>query len=217
MKAFVIAIPNHEKSQAAADRCIASGKKYGVEIERFDAITPSTHDIYEICQRLNISTKGFVGNYSKLDNVISCFLSHFTLWQSCNNNNTPYMIFEHDAIIDAPLPQVLPNYVGTFGTPSFGRYRTPTTLGWGKLTSKSYFPGAHAYIVTPKGADMLCKQASIKARPTDVFLTLRTFNWLQEYYPWCATVHDTFSTVQKMKGCTAKHNFNSNYEYLKDS
>jgi hypothetical protein len=216
MKAFVIAIPNHEKSQEAADRCIESGKRYGIEISKFDAITPDTHDIYEICERLGISTKGFLGNnYSKLDNVISCFLSHFTLWKSCVNNNTPYVIFEHDVVIDGPIPP-LPKFVGTFGKPSFGKFNTPTTLGWGKLTSKRYFPGAHAYMVTPIGAHMLCNEALVDAKPTDVFLDIRKFIWLEEYYPWSATVHDSFSTVQKIAGCMAKHNFNSEYEFLEE-
>lgn len=217
MKYFVIAIPNHEGSQRNADRCIESGKRYGVDIQKFDAITPETHDVEAIFKQQGISTSNFSSKYSKWENVLSCFMSHYTLWLSCVNNKTDsYTIFEHDAVINAPLPPKPPMFVGTFGKPSYGKFTTPTHLGWGELTSKSYFPGAHAYAVTPIGAHMLVQGAKEKACTPDLFLDKRRFSWLQEYYPWCAYADDSFSTVQKVQGCLAKHNFNSEFSYLEE-
>ena len=40
MRAFVITIINNEKSVEAAERCISSGIKNGVNIEKFEAYTP---------------------------------------------------------------------------------------------------------------------------------------------------------------------------------
>ena len=214
MKYFVITIPHHEGSQTNADRCIESGKRYGIDIEKFDAITPETHDVEAIFDRMGIPTTRFNSRYSKLENVLSCFMSHYTLWLSCVNHNEPYTIFEHDAVINAPLPPSPPMFVGSFGRPSYGKFRTPSHMGWGPLQSKLYFPGAHAYTVTPAGAHMLCEQAKVDACATDVFLSKRTFPMLEEYYPWCAYAEDSFSTVQKLQGCLVKHNFNSEFEHL---
>lgn len=215
MKYFVIAIPHHEGSQAGADRCIESGKRYGIDIQKFDAITPDTHDIEAIFKQQGITTSNFVTKFSKWENVLACFMSHYTLWMSCVNHKTePYTIFEHDAVINAALPPKPPMFVGTFGKPSYGRFATPTHLGWGELTSKKHFPGAHAYTITPIGAHMLIQAAKDKACTPDIFLSKHRFSWLQEYYPWSAYVDDSFSTVQKIEGCLAKHNFNSEFEYL---
>jgi GR25 family glycosyltransferase involved in LPS biosynthesis len=80
--------------------------------------------------------------------------------------------------------------------------------------SKRYFPGAHAYQVNPTGAQKLIDQARVYARPTDVFLNIDTFPWLQEYYPWPVEARDTFTTIQKTEGCLAKHNYNDSYKII---
>ena len=98
--------------------------------------------------------------------------------------------------------------------PSYGNYNTPTTLGVQPLVHKPYFGGAHAYIVSPDGAKLLIEKAKTDAGPTDVFLNVHNFPWLQEYYPWIAEAKDSFTTIQKEKGCLAKHNYNENYEIL---
>lgn len=215
MKYFVITIPHHKGSQENAKRCIESGKRYGIDIQTFDAITPETHDVEGIFRQQGISTSNFSTKYSRWENVLACFLSHYTLWMSCVNNKTEaYTIFEHDAVINSPLPSKPPMFVGTFGKPSYGKYITPSHLGWGSLTSKPYFPGAHAYTVTTMGAKMLVEAAKEEACTPDLFLNRRRFPWLQEFYPWCAYVDDSFSTIQKVEGCLAKHNFSSEFEYL---
>jgi hypothetical protein len=80
--------------------------------------------------------------------------------------------------------------------------------------SKPYFPGAHAYIVTPMGAKLLVKRARKEAMTPDVYLHISRFSWLQEYYPYCAYADDRFTTIQHKRGCSAKHNNSENYEIL---
>lgn len=48
MKHYVITIEDNPKSVEAAERCIASGKKFGLEIEKFAATTPSNTDIHAL-------------------------------------------------------------------------------------------------------------------------------------------------------------------------
>jgi GR25 family glycosyltransferase involved in LPS biosynthesis len=86
------------------------------------------------------------------------------------------------------------------------------------LTSKPYFPGAHAYMLKPAGAKLMVEQAAYYAGATDVFLQLSVFPWLQEYYPWPVIAKDSFTTIQNETGCQAKHSYVKNkakYEFLK--
>ena len=100
------------------------------------------------------------------------------------------------------------------GKPSYGKFNTPPLLGVNALTSKRYFPGAHAYRINPAGAARLLVQAKLYARPTDVFLNLDALEWLQEYYPWPVEARDSFTTIQKTEGCLAKHNYDDKYKIL---
>lgn len=210
MKAFVITIKGHEKSEQVADRCIQTAKDFGLNVVKFDAITPAD-DITSICAREVIPMNRFVGQYSRLENSVSAFLSHYSLWKKCVQQNEPFVIFEHDAVVNNPIPTTLPKYVGNIGKPSYGKFVTPSN-GWEKLTSKPYFPGAHAYIVTPQGAKLLIDAAPFNAMTTDIYLSLSRFDWLEEYYPWSAEAQDTFTTIQNVTGCLAKHNYDSNYD-----
>jgi len=210
MKAFVITIKDHEKSEQVADRCIQSAKDYGLDVVKFDAITPKD-DILDICNREVIAISRFQGVYSRLENSLSAFLSHYSLWKNCVQQKEPFIIFEHDAVVNSPIPKTLPKYVGNIGKPSYGKFNIPSS-GWGRLTSKPYFPGAHAYIVTPEGAQRLIDAAPLHAMTTDVYLSRERFDWLEEHYPWSAEAQDTFTTIQNFTGCLAKHNYDSNYQ-----
>ena len=80
----------------------------------------------------------------------------------------------------------------------------PNFLGSGPLVQKRYFGGAHGYIVSPSGAKELLKKAETNAGPTDTFLNLDNFPFLQEHNPWLVEARDTFTTIQNERGCRAK-------------
>ena len=104
MKSFVITIMNNERSVQVADRCINSGKKFGIDIEKFSAVTPSTHDPEKYAESLDIPTDGFKEIYSRYENCLSAFLSHYLLWEKCVNLNEQLLILEHDAVIVNNVP-----------------------------------------------------------------------------------------------------------------
>jgi hypothetical protein len=58
------------------------------------------------------------------------------------------------------------------------------------------------------------ENAPMYAKPTDVYLNLDTFPWLQEYYPFVAEAQDSFTTIQVEEGCLAKHNWKEGYEII---
>lgn len=215
MKNYVITILENNKSNKAADYCIESALYCGLEVEKFSAITPQNTKIYEVLFQQGISAEGFKEVYSRTDNCIAAFLSHYSLWKLSVETKQEVTIFEHDAVVTNTIPEFI-NYKHciSFGKPSYGKFNTPSDIGVNRLTSKKYFPGAHAYRIKPTGAKKLIEQAKIRARPTDVFLNIDTFPWLEEYYPWPVEARDSFTTIQKEQGCLAKHNYGKNYEII---
>lgn len=213
MKNYVITIMDNEQSVKVADRCIESGKKFGLSIEKFKAFTPDDNP-EKLLLNYGISPNGFKEKYSRFERCMAAFLSHFSLWKKCLEENEPYIIFEHDAIIVNNIPTVFRNIAVSLGKPSYGKYQNPNFLGEGPLTSKKYFPGAHAYYITPGAALCFINKAREKAGPTDVFLHTDNFPFLSEYYPWPVEAKDTFTTIQNENGCLAKHNYGAKYEII---
>lgn len=201
MKSYVITIMDEPKSVKAAERCIKSCPG----TLKFPAVTPKDNPD-KIFEKEGLIKQYFVDKFSFRENCMSAFLSHYSLWKKCIEENEEYQIFEHDAVVVNNLPRVI-NYDKciSLGHPSYGQWRYPPYLGVNPLTSKNYFPGAHAYRVKPEGAKMFVEKAKTLAGPTDVFLRTLYFPWLQEYYPWPAEARDSFTTIQKEKGCEAKH------------
>jgi len=213
MKAFVITILENKQSVESANRCIESGKRHGLEIEKFDAITPADNPV-ELLQTRGIDPIQFDEKYSRNENCIAAFLSHYALWEKCSKGKENFVIFEHDAVMIDRIPPAFPNYVMNLGHPSYGKWNTPKMLGINPLTTKRYFPGAHAYMVTPAGGRLLVENAPMYAKPTDVYLNKTVFPWLQEWYPFIAEARDEFTTIQVEAGCLAKHNWKEGYEII---
>lgn len=215
MKAFVITIKDLPQSVKAAERCIASAAKQDLHVEMFDAYTPHNCDLKQVMNKLKIIPQGLQEKFSRPANATAAFISHFRLWQKCIDSNEETLIFEHDAVVVDKIPSVVYQGCISFGKPSYGRFNTPPLLGVNKLTSKRYFPGAHAYLVKPQAAEIFVEQGRLFARPTDVFLNIDTFPFLQEYYPWPVECRDTFTTIQNQRGCLAKHSYQKDPKQFK--
>lgn len=212
MRNYVITIMDNEKSFDAATRCINSGAKHGSKIEMWKATTPKDAP-QAIAKREGIRTDGFDEVYSRFENCLSAFLSHYSLWKECIRINQPVTIFEHDAVLQDAIPNRPFLGVLNIGEPSYGKFSQPRHIGVGPLTTKKYLPGAHAYQVTPRGAKTLVATAQDnRARPTDVYINVDLFPWIQEYYPFVAKADDSFTTIQVERGCIAKHNYNEDYK-----
>lgn len=214
MKAFVITITDNKRSIDAATSCIISAQKYRLNVMTHPAVTPRDPDFIAKVAEKKIRTNAFTDEYSRPNNAIAAFLSHMSLWEKCVELGVPVVIFEHDAIMTSQLPNSM-SFDGclTFGKPSYGKFNTPN-FGITKLSQKPYFGGAHAYIVNPRGAQMLLDKVASHSQPADIFLNRETFPFLQELYPWCAEVKDSFTTIQSVNGCRAKHNWDTNFEII---
>jgi GR25 family glycosyltransferase involved in LPS biosynthesis len=213
MKAYVITIQDHDQSMQASRRCIESAKKYGIDVKMFPGYTPES-DLEAIVAVKGIPTKNFKEIYSRYERCLAAFLSHHQLWEYCVEANEDFLILEHDAVFVNGIPNIIKHPIVSLGKPSYGKYKTPNTLGEGPLMSKQYFPGAHAYYITPPGALDLVNKAKQYAGPTDIFIHLDNFPYLQEVYPWPVEAKDNFTTIQNRNGCIAKHNYGETYEIL---
>ena len=213
MQGYVITISTLEQSVQAAERCIRSATRVGFTVDKFEASTPAD-DPSAYLAKEGVSTEGFKEVYSRFENCVAAFTSHYRLWKKAVEDNETLLILEHDAYFLDAIPNITFADILSFGHPSYGKWVTPSTLGKSKLISKQYLPGAHAYAVTPRGASKLIAKAKECASPTDVFISNKNFDCVEEYYPWPVEARDSFSTIQKTQGCLAKHNYNETYELL---
>ena len=121
MKAFVITIEDNERSVKYAQRCIESGKKHGLEIKQFNAFTPKDNPEKFLKSR-GINPNRFKEKYSRPENCMSAFISHYSCWEISRDMNETVVIFEHDALITGQVPvDVEFDKVMTFSKPSYGK------------------------------------------------------------------------------------------------
>jgi hypothetical protein len=214
MKAFVITITENPQSVEAADRCVESAAKFGIQVTKHKANTPHNIDIHQFFRENSINDRYFHEEYSRLENCMAEFSSHYTLWKECIKANTPFLILEHDAFFVDKLPVVTRGHIVNFGKPSYGNFKIPNFVGESKMFSKDYLPGAHAYKITPVAASELVMRSTFDAGPTDLYIHNGRFPFITEYYPWPVEVRETFTTIQRKMGCYAKHQYSNEYEVI---
>lgn len=205
MIAKVITILDLPQSVTSARRCIESAKAFGLTMEMHPATTPADNPA-EVFAALGWPTGKFTNNrFSRPLPCMAAFLSHSELWAECLASNRQMIVCEHDAAMVRELPDLA--HVGlvvNLGAPSFGTFKTPAA-GIGPLVSKPFFPGAHAYLVTPEGAVQLLARAKTEAEATDVFLSLKRFPFLREAFPHPFVCRDDFSSIQGPLGIQGRH------------
>lgn len=208
MKGYVGTVMQIPQSVEVANRCIESGKKFGVDVK----LVPAVHKSYALSEleHMGIKMSTFEQSYSDVGAVIGNFITQFKIWRTIYESEQPGIVLEHDAVFVAPIP-ALEGDIINLGKPSYGRFNTKDKPGVYPMFSKDggYIPGAHGYYVTPKGARQLVETAQrIGAAPVDIYLNKTNFPDIKELYPWVIEAQDSFSTIQKELGCKAKHNYN---------
>ena len=123
MKAYIITLLENEGSVAAANRCIDSHTKLGIDFPieiygatranqvettfkflQFDWTYPWDTPKTELKYGLKLSPYNTVNR----ENRMACFLSHYGLWMKCVSRNEPILILEHDAIF---VRRLNPEYI----------------------------------------------------------------------------------------------------------
>ena len=215
MKAYIVYLPNIPESIASARRGAESAREFG--------LTPMLQagvwrdEAREVMEAAGLRAGAFDQRYSNPDAVIGNFMSQYALWQEVAHSDAPAIIMEHDAVVVAPIPEMpkAAQFV-TLGRPSFGRVPTARVAGIYPLYSRrTHLPGAHGYYLTPSFASQLVSMAKRKGvEPVDVFISPLRFLGIMEAAPWPIEAHDWFTTIQKRRGCVAKHNYCADYKIL---
>lgn len=213
MKGYVVTLFNLPQSIEVANRCVKTAKKFDIDVELFPAVykdiarQEATND--------NIKLGKWNPIYSDDEAVIGNLVSQHRIWTKIANGTEPGIVLEHDAVFVSEVPDLEgKGDIINLGKPSHCRIRHHNEPGIRKMV-QSYLQGAHGYYLTPKGASaLLAKVKQIGAMPCDLFICKRHFPNIQEAYPWPIEAHDTFTTIQKERGCIQKHSYNDDYEIL---
>ena len=215
MKGYVVTLMNLPESVAVANRCAATGNRFGVDVTLFPAVFKDI--ALDELEKEGLKLSKWDESFSNVPAVIGNFVTQYRIWKTIIESKEPGIVLEHDAVFTAPVPDL--NGKGdiiNLGKPSYGNYHSKTNAGVYPLFSKSgYVPGAHGILITPTGALELINIAKqLGAAPCDLFINNTNFPNIKEIYPWVIEAKDEFSTIQKTKGCAAKHNYNKNYKIL---
>jgi GR25 family glycosyltransferase involved in LPS biosynthesis len=170
MKFKIIRLKNNTISEKHAVECIEQAKTFGIDVEYFDAINGLEYQQH--LDKLNLKPKykfkkGRAGVYG-------CFLSHYYLWQTCVNDNVPYLILEHDGYFIKPLPSdALDHFADVLKLDgldpyskhyqdelenekdlnlTYKKYYNPSAKFLHKNETGNYMKGAYGYIIKPHAA-----------------------------------------------------------------
>lgn len=215
MKGYVVTLKKLPESVKVAKRCIRSGDEFGVDVKMFPAVDKS-NSLDEL-KREKLVVANYDTSFSNIGAVMGNFVTQYRIWKRIKESGEPGIVFEHDAVVVASIPNLTgKGDIINLGKPSYGRFNTKSKPGVYPLYSKNgYLPGAHSYYVTPRGAQSLINKAKkIGASPCDIFLNTTNFPSIKEVYPWPVEAHDKFTTIQTVKGCHAKHNFNKDFRII---
>jgi len=213
MKACIVTLFELPESVAVAERAHQSALAHGLAPEKYPGV-------WRVNARAELAAEGlsigkFDESWSNTDAAMGNFVAQYRIWKLIERNG-PGLIMEHDSVVVAPIPDLTGHGdIITLAKPSFGKLRKPLHPGFYPLfSSGDKIPGAHGYYLTPAGASALVSMAKRKgAIPVDKFICPQRFA-ITEYYPWPIEAHDSFTTVQKAKGCLSKHNYGPEYKIL---
>lgn len=216
MKGFCIYIRGLPESEQMAKRCVDSGRSHDMGISYFEAT--HRYEAFGIAASLGIATRSYDYLDTKADRSLretqaGCFLSHFRLWQKCVNLGEAICIFEHDAVLNTPIPRsefqhVLNLQDSIWNDPTWRFYHkvnerlrdlsvTNETPAAGVTKAKFLcLPSACAYAITPSGASKLMTTARKEgALPVDLFVN-KTVVDIRDLLPSPVTGrHQHYSTV----------------------
>lgn len=215
INAYVIRLKGIESSERLARECIVSGNHFGIKINEYDGIYGENeiekfHKIYNIRPWKTKMKKRRIG-------VKGCFLSHYSLWLDCANNNIPIIIFEHDAYMLRALPDnILENFQEFLMLDPYNKmknnYKDQHT-DTSKVSIEEYFNedvspkygvidqytmGLQAYIIKPVAAKKLIKYVKEHGYlPADIQCNKGILN-IETIYPSIAAINPKFWGNKKL-------------------
>jgi GR25 family glycosyltransferase involved in LPS biosynthesis len=157
-----------------AKECKDQAEMFGINAEYFEAINGKDaerhYNLTGVPRPAKALKKGRIG-------VLGCFFSHYYLWQTCIQQDIPYLILEHDGYMIREIPNNICNqftdvlkldrcdpFSSTYNDVieeekskpfSIEKYVNPSPKAIHKIGTGNYFKGAYSYIIKPSGARKL--------------------------------------------------------------
>lgn len=232
MKAYAIVIRNHSISEQAFSRLIESSKNVGNDftIERFDAIIPDHVDSFMKEYELEWTWPWSGTKYDEKTKIrmhaygtanpkrrIACALSHFTLWKKCKQQESPFLILEHDSLFIKKLEYdyIVESDYGAIGlndprnaTRKAGTFHDVVERSQEKLVPcpvidrmevAQGIAGNSAYIIKPFAAKELIEKVYEHGMwPNDAIMC-------QQIVPWLAVTKTYYTKVQGTTSTTSSN------------
>ena len=217
LPAFVIAIPDHQASQTAADICITSIHATGSALApvKWPAVTPDTLEACEwrwpAKKKITCAHTGLMLTAYKNRDVqarIACAQSHYQLWKKCVDMDEIICILEHDAVFTHRFDMAdfeggamaLNDPAGaTFRAQEYDQSLIPGVNAVPWITDRIIpqgLPGNSAYVIKPWAAQQLIDaQGRIGWWPNDAIMCRQLFDWLRVVKPYYTRVQGLASTT----------------------
>tara|TARA_Y100000389_G_scaffold65541_1_gene61619 strand:- start:4309 stop:4992 length:684 start_codon:yes stop_codon:yes gene_type:complete len=226
MKARIIRLDKNEHSCQMAKECYDQAVLHGLSPSYFKAIDGNDAELHYKSSSVFARRKMKKGRLG----VIGCFFSHYYLWQECVQNNTPFVILEHDGYMLKPLPENIldtfedvlkldrcdpfsNNYNNTlaeetdmpFAVEKYTNLHNKNPI---KIGTGNYFKGAYAYIIKPVGAKKIIDWISENGHvPADQQIG----DWIvntQTTVPSLARLHPFYAIGSNIKQASLTRNLN---------
>ena len=203
-------------------RCIETGVEFGVDVEKFQAVSGARGERVMAAHGLkwtwakgntapsNCPLTGLMQHpYGKLAPKIGCSMSHYLLWERCVITDEPILILEHDAVFLRTLPDIDFKGICQINDPLGA---TPHGLRWHNEMVKrgpgvfqktkvmsglqpDGLAGNSAYLIKPfAAASLMATFKRLGVWPNDATMCIQLFPYLQELYPFVTRVEQTIST-----------------------
>ena len=113
-KAYILSIPNNEKSSIQTRKCIDSCLAVGMKYKVFDSFDGTSLDTIKTPHHLK--DKDYIKWIKIMDHRLTitevcCAMGHLALWAHCISINRPIVILEHDAIMLTPYTKLVSHNV----------------------------------------------------------------------------------------------------------
>jgi len=221
-RTFIIRLSTNEHSCNMALQCKEQAAKFSIDAEYFEGVNGKDVEKHYIESGVprpkKKLKKGKIG-------VLGCFFSHYYLWQSCWQQQIPYLILEHDGYIIRKIPNNICDQFtdilkldqnDPFSTSynkvlqdeehldlRIEKYVNKAPKAIHKIGTGNYFRGAYSYILKPTGAkkllDFIHKNENGKGhRPADQQIgdgVLETWTTI----PTVARLHPFYSEGTNLK------------------
>lgn len=156
-KVLMIVVHGDEISWWCSAACVGSWRRKGYEVETFNAVTPLKIREYNYLKftrsKKRRTQSGGVQYFSPTEKAI-CY-SHFEAWKKCVEDDTPYIIAEHDVHLVKDIDNNLfktNDFVSFRGKKEIDTKDYPPLKGIEHDKYKDNKPPTGCYYITPKAA-----------------------------------------------------------------